>query len=443
MSSRKNILISSVVIATFIIASMFMGSNASNATITSISSLPSPAFEDDEVSYAIFFGDNPLVPKAQFSELLSVYSNTFGEEKTVTSSFDQTANSRVYILFGPGVNLSTSSAEFLRKEVIENGKGLLYIAGKDLDGNTSIVANKFFRDFFDYEINNTKQELLTINNRMINGTAISVEVPYVQVTEFVSPHSPVFNNVTKLYFNGTDIQFNETAISEFNDNTTYKIRDYYPLMEEKDYNLGSAFEFESRGRMIVLGSLEMLTNNHLPANGTNSPITGHQNLQFGTNLLQWLGRASGYSKINDYEVSVNNRTNIDVGSLINVRVSLLDEFDNPFTNGIVRVALNSVDKDFTTAFATPSGDGNYSAVLDTKLAQTKQSYSIRVYIERRGYMPQGFEIASQLYVYPEQSGWSLPNLMMIGVLATATIILFSTLFIVWTKYKKSDFAPEE
>ncbi|HKZ40990.1 MAG TPA: hypothetical protein VJ044_08510, partial [Candidatus Hodarchaeales archaeon] len=100
---------------------------------------------------------------------------------------------------------------------------------------------------------------------------------------------------TKLFFNGTFMTINTTIASNFTSADGSAIQDYYALISNPTDQkiLASSFEFASKGRMVVLGSTEILSNHVLNSTTVNVPIQGIQNDRFAVNLIRWLGRGSG------------------------------------------------------------------------------------------------------------------------------------------------------
>ena len=413
----------------FFISQVNMAS-AAPTNVAIITNVPAPAYPVDNVTYATYFS-SPLLDKSNFSQLFSLYTQTFNSSAVDITTFDQTIDSRVYLQFGPQNNFTQQNVNFLRTALVSNGESLLYIIGAN-NGTASLVANNFFDQFF-------SQNILTVNNNTVQGNSINGPTPYTAVSNFVSPSSPIFNNVTQLYFNGTTIALNETSINQLLTNKSLNIKDIYPIMfnsYDQKY-LAIAIEFKSNGRLVLLGSLDMLTNDKILPISPNNPVQGQQNAAFAVNLLKWLGRASGYSQLMSDTVNLtDNRPVIYPGTKINITLRLENDANQSFRDAVIRLSLVTAETEFVTTYATYIGNGTYTGIIDTKYAPRQQSYDVEAIVQRRGYMEQQFVLLSQVFVSPFPPSNSLPDILMSMTLIATVVIFIVIAGLSWVNYRK-------
>ena len=437
---QKRRLINYLLVLGFLILPFYISSNASYGNLSisqTVQQLPAPAFEPSEIDFGVYFGNNPAVPRSEFSTLLSLYDQNFGQNVNVTD-LTQIGDSRVYVIISPEQNITRTQAESVRDEVLESGKGLFYIINGN-NKNSTIAANKFFSEFFG-------KDIVNVSSTPVVTEGISSTLNYTTVTEFVSPSSPVFNNVTKLYFNGSSISINNSALNAFTNDTNQIaiIKDSYSLMksQNKMYDLALAFEFmgltetSNKGRVVILASTETLVDKTLSGTTGSIPVKGVQNGQFGINILKWLGKASGYTKLIKSYINLNNGTLIYPDFEIKSNFTLNDDIDRSFSDGIVKVVMESANNYVLTQYAEPLEKGHYSTSIKADLVPSKRSFEVKVIIERRGYLEQSFTLATHVYVSPFLSSWSLPNLMQTLTLISALVIYTTTAGFLWLKIRK-------
>lgn len=431
VQSFKITLISIALLLTvFFLVSQQNMTTAVSAKVAIVADVPTPAFPVDNVTYAAYFS-SPLISESNFSQLFSLYQQAFNSSVLNITTFDQTINSRVYLLFGPQNNFSQSDIQFLQSAVVNDGESLLYILGAN-NGTATSVANSFFYQFF-------TQDVINVQNNTVYGSTISGPVPYSAVSEFVSPSSPIFTNVTKLYFNGTSISLNSTGVNQILTNQSLGIKDIYPIMfnSNNQQYLAIAIEFKSNGRLVLLGSLDMLANNKILPGNNDNPVQGSQNSAFAVNLVKWLGRASGYSQLVNETVNLTNtRPEILPGTKISISIQLQNDANQTFRDAIVRLSLVSALDEFATSYSTPQGNGTYSGIIDTKFVPQQQSYNVEAIIQRRGYLEQHFVLVSQVFVSPLPPSNELPNIIMSLTLIATTVIFVIISTLSWLNYRK-------
>ncbi|MFW9928814.1 MAG: hypothetical protein ACFFD1_05450 [Candidatus Thorarchaeota archaeon] len=438
-NSYKIFSIKFLVIITLLMVPSFIPGDTGLGTSNNLrllQTVPSPAFNNTEVTYSLFFGNDPAVSYNQYSLLFNKLQENFGTYSNITD-LSQASDSRIYSIFSPQTNITTDLST-LRTEILDRGKGLLYIVQGD-NPNATKTANRFFSDFF-------QDNLIEINSTLVTSETISSTLNYTQVTNFVSPASPIFTNVTKLYYNGTYLDVNQTKIDSYSSlNTSIaRIKDSYPLMIDNSHGNTLAYTFEfvgkasnaNKGRIVILMSTDALMNNALNAIPGSVPISGIQNSQFGVNLFRWLGRASGYVRLIDSSINAKNGTTIYPNQNLNITFTLNDDNGQPFKNGIVRLSVQAAETEYYAFYAKPVGNGTFTASFSPETVPLLRSYTIDIVISKRGYLEQNILLITHLYLNVYPTVWYLPNLMQIITITGGTMIFVISTFFLYNKYRK-------
>ncbi|MHA1984476.1 MAG: hypothetical protein ACW967_08990 [Candidatus Hodarchaeales archaeon] len=439
MNSRlhKHRLLTYFIIISFIVSPFYISSLASESSSVSfklVQNETKAGFDAEQINFATYYGTDPNDNRSEFSTFTRVLGENYEAEQRIIE-FRKTTNTDTYIAIDPQDNITREFAIEIRDEVLKSGKGLLFI----VDGsnkNSTIVVNKFFSDFFDYPV-------IDVSSSIVTTEGISSTLNYTSVVDFVSPASPVFDDITKLYYNGSYVTVNSTAIQEFEnkEGQIAKIKDYYPLMRSKDKSLGVVFEFKgltqisNKGRIVIIPSTDMFTNNILDSL-IEIPVKGIQNDQLGLKLVNWISRVSGYFQLDNSSSNVPSGSLIYPDAVIENNFSLSDENGNHFTDAVVKVVLESANEPFITYYAEPTGNSTFTTSIKIDSVPVRRSYKINVIVSRRGYLEQSFTLATQIFISPFLSTWSLPNIMQLLTLLTSLFVYLTTVVFLWRKFRK-------
>ena len=383
-------------------------------------------YKSNEITFATKFYNSTLV--SNYTQVVTDWNSNFGNKTDLSSSIssDSIRSSRVITIFGSTTEASTTDVDSIRGALGE-GKGLLYLANSD---NTSTSAENFFKNLFGAEVVNfTTSEVL--------GSTYSGTTHYVVATQFNSPTTPVTENITKLVLPHTiGITVNRTAMSESN----VSIRDIYPIIYDSTTQkaLGLAVEVGTFGRIIILGSTEIFSNEFYLPNGTYTNMAGINNQQFATNVMNWLGRGSGYFHMLGYKVNVGNLQYIKRGFVVNASATLTDENNNTFTNAEVQFQIELTNYIVDYNYMQYQGNNSYFGAISTRNAKPGYYDEIHIQIVKRGYILQTFAL-TRVYVELEFTGPSLPDWTMIAILGAGIIIFALSGFYLWKEFRKINY----
>ncbi|MHA1989957.1 MAG: hypothetical protein ACW981_00340 [Candidatus Hodarchaeales archaeon] len=439
MNSRlhKHRLLTYFIVISFIVSPFYLSSLASESSDVSfkiVQNETKAGFDARDLNFATYFGPDPDVNNTDFTTFTRTLGENYALEQKIFE-FRKTTDTDTYIAIDPQENITREFVIEIRDEVLKNGKGLLFIVDGSNE-NSTLVVNKFFNDFFDYPI-------IDVSSSIVTTEGISSTLNYTTVVDFVSPSSPIFNDITKLYYNGSYVTVNSTAIQEFEnqEGQIAKIKDYYPLMRSKDKSLGVVFEFSglteisNKGRAVIIPSTDLLSNNVVDLE-VDLPVKGIQNDQLGLKLVNWISRVSGYFQLDNSSSNVPSGSLIYPDAVIETNFTLSDENGNNFTDAVVKVVLESANQPFITYYAEPAGNGTYASSMKIDSVPVRRSYKINVVVSRRGYLEQSFTLATQIFVSPFLSTWSLPNIMQLLTLLTSLFVYLTTVVFLWRKYRK-------
>jgi hypothetical protein len=434
---HKHRLLTYFIVISFIVSPFYLSSLASESSSVSfkiVQNETKAGFDAKDLNFATYYGSDPNVNNTDFTTFTQTLAENYRAEQRIFE-FRKTTDSDIYIAINPQENITREFAIEIRNEVLKSGKGLLFI----VDGsnkNSTIVVNKFFNDFFDYSV-------IDVSSSLVTTEGISSTLNYTTVVDFVSPSSPVFDDITKLYYNGSHVTVNSTAIQEFENKEGQigKIKDYYPLMRSKDKSLGVVFEFKglteisNKGRVVIIPSTDLLSNNILDS-VIDIPVKGIQNNQLGLKLVNWISRVSGYFQLDNSSTNISSGSLIYPDAVIETNFTLSDENGNYFTDAVVKVVLESANEPFITYYAEPTGNSTYVTSMKIDSVPVRRSYKINVVVSRRGYLEQSFTLATQIFISPFLSTWSLPNIMQLLTLLTSLFVYSTTVVFLWRKYRK-------
>ena len=383
-----------------------------------------PGFQNSEIDYAYKFYNS--TESSNYTSVISNWDASFGNSSSITGSItsDTVSNVQVLSIFNSGTDAASSEVDAVRN-ALSQGKGLLYLTNSY---NSSNSAQKFFDDLFGVSIINfTSTELY--------GSTFSGNHSYVLATEFTSPATPLTQNVTKLVFPHTvGMNINYTAIPK----TNITIKDIYPIVYDsnKKEDLGVAIEVGDFGRIVILGSSEVFSNDLYSKSGLYSQMYGLSNELFSTNVLQWLGRGSGYFHMFSHSLNVYPLQQINRGLVINGTVQLTDENNNTLKDVEVQYQITNPNLVFDYNYMSYSGNNTYYGSISTKDVQDGLEVEIHVQLFKRGYIDQSF-ILTRVYVKLEYPGPALPELSILTVLLASIIIYILTAVYVWSEFRKT------
>ena len=384
-----------------------------------------PGFNNTELNFGYKFSNS--TQESNYTSSTSDWSSVFGvNSSSIFGSItaDTVAKYQVITLFGSQTEVGTSEVQAI-KDGLNQGKGLLYLANSD---NASIAAQKFFDDLFGVPVVN-----FTMNEVM--GNSYSGLVPYVVSNEFSSPTTPITANVTKLVFPHTvGININRTAISE----TNMTIKDIYPIVVDSSSRqaIGVAIELGFYGRIIILGSSEVFSNQLYSQTGVYTHMQGVSNQLFGLNAISWLGRITGYFHMLSHNLNVYPLQQITRGLVINASVVLTNNYNQSLKDVEVRFIIAVTKSVVDYNYMTYNGNNTYFGSISTKDVKIGNEIDINVQLFKRGFVPQEFPL-SRVYVKLEFKGPALPDLSILTILIASIIIYAITAAYIWSEYKKS------
>lgn len=380
-----------------------------------------PGFQENQITYAYKFYN--ASQQTNFTSVIGEWGSTFNSTGTpnisggITSSiFPQT---QVLTIFGASVQSTQTEINVVRTGITQ-GKGILYLVG-----NSSTSAQNFFDSLF-YEpvVNFTANEL--------QGSTYSGSLPYVTATDISSPTTPITANVTKLIFPHTfGITINSTAVSE----TNMTIKDIYPVISYNNYSLGVAIEVGDFGRILILGSSQIFSNDFFGTTGPYSKLQGVDNSKFSKSVIDWLGRADGYFNMFDYSLNVVPKQTVNRGIIINGTAQMTTDNNKTFDDTIVRFELTIPNTILDYNYMTYIGNNTYTGSIATRKVTPGYWVEIHVELVRRGYIQQSF-ILGRVYFALEFMGPSLPNISLIVVLFAGILIFIITSAYVWLEFRK-------
>ena len=384
-----------------------------------------PGFQPNEINVAYKFYDSNLF--LNNTAVVQQWGSNFGNATQVTGSLTQTAISTAQVITIFGSQTQSTKTEVSNVEsAVEQGKGLLYLTNSL---NSSSSAQQFFDDFFNASV-------IHFDTNETLGSTFSGSTHYVIATEFNSPLTPVTENLTKVIFpHALGFSINQTALSE----TNVSIKDIYPIIYDSysQTTLGIAIEVGNFGRIVILGSSEMFNNEFYSPSGEFTDMSGVSNKQFANNLVNWLGRGSGYFNILSHTLNVPYGTFINRDFVINGTAQLTDSFNQSFTNAEVRFGMALPQQYIDYNYMKNTGNDTYFSSISTRNLAPGYQYNIQIQIVKRGFILQTFYLG-RIYVKLEFPGPSLPDLSIIAVLASGVIIFSISTVYIWKEFRKTN-----
>jgi hypothetical protein len=356
------------------------------------------------------------------ADMADLYGNDFEVVAPLTSG--DIANRDVTVLINSVTN-STSSEVDAIKSSLESGNGFLLV---NQPGNTTRSSQDLLNRLFETEI-------VTFTDYQINGSLFDTQLPYILTSNFNSPRTPVTQNITKLIIpNSVGLSINYTAVPE----TNLTIKDIYPLiLDNNGTTLAVAIELNSYGRIIILGSRIMLTDDvRLKRNSYSDFITTDNDL-FAFNLITWLGLGSGYINKYSHTLNVKPLQRIDRGTVISAAVDLKESDNNTLTNAEIKLEIEISNNIIESSYMSLNDDNLFFGEVSTRNTKAGTQNEIQVSVSKRGFIDQSFTIG-RVMIDVEFPGPTLPNLVIIALLGSGIMIFLLSYYLLWTNYKKID-----
>ena len=314
-----------------------------------------PGFQTNQIDYAYKFYNSTL--QTNYTYLVnSNWGPTFGNGSLISAGItpDIFSTSQVLTIFGSSSTSTTPEIDAVRSG-LNQGKGLLYLVD-----NSSSAAQNFFDTLFGVQ-------LVNFTSKEIPGSTFSGALPYIIATEFGSPTTPLTQNVTKLVLPHTvGMSINTTAVSQSN----LTIKDIYPVVYDSSQNqltdLGVAIETGYYGRILIMGSSQMFSNDMFETNGTYAGIQGVDNGQFATNAINWLGRGTGYFKMYGYTLTVTPLEVVNRGIIINGTANIVNDRNKTLSDVEVRYEIELTNQILDYNYMSYIGNNTYYGSIETR-----------------------------------------------------------------------------
>ncbi len=388
-----------------------------------------PGFNTSSINFGYKFYNS--TDQSNYTDILNTWQHEFSGNSTpigsITSdSFSSTSSpNQVIVIFNSGTEAGSSEISAV-KDALNHGKGLLYLVNT---ANSSIAAESFFTDLFQAPVVNFTSDI-------IHGSELGMQQNYVVSTQFSSPVTPVTENVTKLVLPDTvGVNINTTAIPEINNIT---IKDIYPIVVDprNGQSLGIAIETGFYGRIVILGSSQIFSNDMFNLTGVYSNMYGLSNQLFSINIMKWLGRNTGYFHMLSHALNVDSLQKINRGFYVNATVGLTNEYNQTLKDAQVRFVLAVTNSIVNYNYMTYIGNNLFFGSISTKDARIGYYVDINVLLFKRGYIDQKFELG-RVYINLEFKGPALPDLTISTVLIGGILIYLITAAYVWREFKKT------
>jgi hypothetical protein len=383
-----------------------------------------PGFKTKDIAFGFKFYNDSETEK--YTTIISNWRNDFKSGSSIFGTFGSSEVQDIQVLSLFNSNTEATSSEVSAvKSIMSQGKGLLYMVDTY---NSSQAAQKFFTDLFGVPIVN-------FTNSEIQGSTFSGNLSYVVATEFGSPATPITQNISKLVFpHSIGMEINYTAVSE----TNLTINDIYPIVYDShsQKNLGIAIELDYYGRIVILSSTKMFSDAYFNKDESYGNIIGENNADFAFNVINWLGRGSGYFNKQSHTMNVGTLQKINRGFVINSTVEVTDEFNNTIDGVGVKLVLEVFNSIIDSKYMKSIGDNKFEGSLSTRKVKTGLYVEIHVQLEKRGYVKQDF-VLNRVYVNLEYNPYGLPDLSILALLGAGIIIYTLTSLTVWMQLRKS------
>ncbi len=430
MKMSYRLAFSILIIMTFIFQTYSGQARTASLTVTSDNSgFPQidlgPGFNHSEINIGYKFYNQSV--QSNYSIVASNWLQNFGINTSALSgsiTSTEVAKYQVMTIFNSQSEAATSEVDAIRGG-LNQGKGLLYLVN---GANASQSAQNFFDTLF-------QTSVVSFTNHTITSSTYSGSNPYVVATEFSSPITPVTANITKVVFpNTVGMTINKTAIPQSN----LTIKDIYPVVFDSNQNqaLGVAIELAYYGRIIILGSSEVISNDMYQKTGIYKNMFGLSNEKFENNIIQWLGRETGYFHMLSHALNVGPDEQISRGKVINGTFEFTDQYNKSLTDVQVRFRISITKEVIDYNYMSYLGNSTYFGSISTKDALIGLKIDISAQLMKRGFVDQVFPVG-RVYIKLEFAGPSLPDLS-IGTILIAGIIIYSlSAAYVWKEFKKT------
>lgn len=419
-----------LIIMTFIFQTYSGQASTSSLTVTSDNSgFPQidlgPGFNRTSINIGYKFYNSTV--SGNYSQVTNSWLQDFGANTTSISgsiTTDTVAKYQVISIFNSATDAGSSEIDAI-KGGLNQGKGLLYMVDS---ANASAAAQSFFNTLF-------QAPVISFSNQTVQSSNFAGNYSYVAATEFSSPTTPVTENITKVVLpNAVGMTINQTAVSKAN----LTIKDIYPVVYDSvsKQDLGIAIELGYYGRIIILGSTQVFSNEMYSLTGVYKNMNGLSNQLFSDNIIRWLGRNTGFFHMLSHQLNVGPLEQINRGKVINGTFVFTDQYNKSLSDVQIRFTLSITKQLIDYNFMTYKGNSTYFGSISTKDTTIGYMIDINAQLIKRGFVDQVFPIG-RVYIKLEFAGPTLPDITIISVLIGGILIYLITAAYVWREFKKS------
>ncbi|MHA2296126.1 MAG: hypothetical protein ACXAEU_17945 [Candidatus Hodarchaeales archaeon] len=264
------------------------------------------------------------------------------------------------------------------------------------------------------------------------------------LSNFNTPRIPAVENVTSfLFYNGTELSINETAINPPGDETLLK--DHYSVIDNPNTgeSLIYGMEFKSTitehtlaSRFIFSGSAMVFSDMFIEP--VEEPgFNYYDNTEFLLGTLNWLSKVAGWFKYSDLEL-VDTSTRIDIGDVISVKVNLTNHREEKVDNVKVTLNLEQAGSVPVTSYMVEKA-GLFIGNISTR-DLSYGWFDIRVTTERRGYITLETDAIRQeavkVFIERDPNLPQLTNISLLAALIVLTLVVVATAAVIYLDVRK-------